>query len=177
LAAVPFTFIYQTIKKVSTNQKGEGSSSQSNAKAIPYRPKGDVARLTVHPVSEQDGLVISVTPPMAPEISVDHMPCDIVLVIDVSGSMNMAAPVPGEGDGAETEHNGLSVLDLTKHAARTILYTLNENDRLAIVTFSTDATVSEKVFFSKKPFCGDFYPRNGRRVKPAPPRSCKICCQ
>jgi hypothetical protein len=55
--------------------------------------------------------------------------------------MNAAAPVPGESVSGMSEENGLSVLDLTKHAARTILHTLDEGDRLAIVTFSNEATV------------------------------------
>lgn len=41
----------------------------------------------------------------------------------------------------QPEHNGLSVLDLVKHAARTIASTLNSSDRLGIVTFSTEAKV------------------------------------
>ena len=39
------------------------------------------------------------------------------------------------------ELNGLTVLDLVKHAARTIASTLNDSDRLGIVTFSTEAKV------------------------------------
>lgn len=66
-----------------------------------------------------------------------HVPCDIALVIDVSGSMGCDAPVPGE----TTEKTGLSVLDLVKHACRTILSTMDERDRLAIVTFSTRSKV------------------------------------
>lgn len=52
--------------------------------------------------------------------------------------MGAAAPVPGEQDGEDT---GLSVLDLTKHAALTILETMNENDRLGLVTFAGKTNV------------------------------------
>ena len=65
-----------------------------------------------------------------------------MLVIDVSGSMAAPAPVPGEED---SENTGLSVLDLTKHAARTIIETMNEGDRLGIVTFSSKAKVIQKL--------------------------------
>lgn len=41
----------------------------------------------------------------------------------------------------ETERTGLTVLDLTKHAALTIIETLNDRDRLGIVSFATNSTI------------------------------------
>lgn len=85
------------------------------------------------------GLIVKVQPPHNhPNPNLHHVPCDIVLVIDVSGSMSFDAPVPGDGK----ERTGLSVLDLTKHAALTILETMDERDRLGIVTFGSEAKVS-----------------------------------
>lgn len=52
--------------------------------------------------------------------------------------MGARADVPGE-DPAES--TGLSVLDLVKHASLTVIETMNENDRLGIVTFSSKSTV------------------------------------
>lgn len=54
--------------------------------------------------------------------------------------MGSEAPVPGGGTGDEPNY-GFSVLDLTKHAALTILETLDERDRLGIVTFGSSARV------------------------------------
>lgn len=51
--------------------------------------------------------------------------------------MGQSAPVPGESE----ESNGLSVLDLTKHAARTIIESMNQNDRLSIVTFASKTKI------------------------------------
>lgn len=76
-----------------------------------------------------------------PEDGLKRASCDIVLVIDVSGSMEAAAPLPDVEDEIERDSAGLSILDLTKHAARTILKTLDSKDRLGIVTFSDDAKV------------------------------------
>lgn len=56
--------------------------------------------------------------------------------------MAAAAPVPGED---VSESTGLSVLDLTKHAARTIIETMNDSDRLGIVTFSSKAKVIQSL--------------------------------
>ncbi|KAK3185600.1 hypothetical protein K4F52_005700 [Lecanicillium sp. MT-2017a] len=51
--------------------------------------------------------------------------------------MDAYAPVPGEAAG---NFSGLSVLDLVKHAALTMIENLDERDRLGVVTFSETAT-------------------------------------
>ncbi|KAI0878626.1 U-box domain-containing protein [Hypoxylon argillaceum] len=104
--------------------------------------------VTIHPLESKDGVLVQVRPPVQPSDStIDHVPCDIVLVIDVSGSMNEDAPAPvrDEQGNATKEYFGLTVLDLTKHAARTIVSTLNEGDRLGIVAFSTRAKVVQEL--------------------------------
>ncbi|KAI0192016.1 hint-domain-containing protein [Xylaria flabelliformis] len=96
----------------------------------------------MHPIATKDGVLVKVQPPIQPSNpTIDHVPCDIVLVIDISASMNEDAPAPAEEEGGESESFGLSVLDLTKHAARTIISTLNEGDRLGIVTFAYEPTI------------------------------------
>lgn len=90
----------------------------------------------IHPFDSRDGLLVKIRPPNQPSgPTLKHIHCDIVLVIDVSSSMGNEAPVPGD----TTEKTGLTILDLTKHAARTIVATLNESDFLGIVTFGSDA--------------------------------------
>lgn len=102
----------------------------------------DSAALQLHPVPSKQALIVKVVPPRVPPIDIEHVPCDIVLIIDVSTSMYDAAPVPGEA-----ESTGLSVLDLTKHAALTIIETLNDQDRLGIVTFGTQSTIVQALTF------------------------------
>lgn len=85
--------------------------------------------------------LLSIHPPLRPASDLQHTSCDIVLVIDVSGSMNAAAELPDQVDAEKKEVSGLNILDLVKHASRTIIEKLNENDRLAVVTFSTQAKV------------------------------------
>ncbi|GJC89037.1 inter-alpha-trypsin inhibitor heavy chain H3 [Colletotrichum liriopes] len=106
-------------------------------------PSEDVA-LSIHPLPSQDGLITKIIPPKQPAKPILHVPCDIVLVIDVSGSMGCNAPIPAN-PGEKTENYGLSVLDLVKHAARTILETLEDGDRLGIVTFASKAKVVQKL--------------------------------
>ena len=62
-------------------------------------------------------------------------PQNVVFVVDTSGSMDNEV-------GASTgEHDGFSILDVTKHGIRTCACGLRPQDSAAIVTFSTDARV------------------------------------
>ena len=65
-------------------------------------------------------------------------PIDVVLCIDVSGSMGTEATI--KGDGNERISHGLSILSLTVNAAKTVLRSLNDNDNISIVTYSDRAT-------------------------------------
>jgi len=95
--------------------------------------------IKLHPILTSNELLISVQPPNKPTGKLHHTPCDIVLVIDVSGSMNSRAELPDNAASDNKESSGLSILDLVKHAARTVLENLKDGDRLAVVTFSDDA--------------------------------------
>ncbi|KFX93499.1 hypothetical protein O988_06791 [Pseudogymnoascus sp. VKM F-3808] len=100
----------------------------------------DAVSMTLHPLPEMEGVIVSIQPPKGKS----RTPCDIVLVIDVSGSMSAKAPSPQTAAG-EIEVNGLTVLDLTKHAARAIVETLDGNDRLGIVTFSDEVRIVQRL--------------------------------
>ncbi|KAK9419684.1 putative Hint-domain-containing protein [Seiridium unicorne] len=129
----------------------------------------DDPEVSIHSLPSREGLLVKIEPPRCPaNSSLSHVPCDIVLVIDVSYSMYSAAPVVVVDDGGmvNREHSGYCVLDICKvrtktyyvpilpamfgrqwkpngvqHAALTVLETLDERDRLGIITFSTTAKV------------------------------------
>ncbi|CAE6433545.1 unnamed protein product [Rhizoctonia solani] len=106
------------------------------------RPGDLEIALVAQPSSHE--LLVSLTPPAEPQPTGEkkaghRAPIDLCLVIDVSGSMNTEAPVPGKQDKNET--TGLSVLDIVKHATRTIIESMDDNDRIAIVTFSDSAEI------------------------------------
>jgi uncharacterized protein YegL len=129
------------------------TGSISEEKGLPLRAKQKAEEpeivVELYEAPERDGLLVSVKPPRQPSSisgKLRHVPCDIVLTIDVSGSMSAEAPPPAV-DPDDVERNGLTVLDLVKHAARTILETLDETDRLAIITFSTDAKVVQRLMY------------------------------
>ncbi len=59
---------------------------------------------------------------------------DLVCVVDISGSMQTRVTIDGESD-------DLSLLDMVKHAVKTVAAMLGPNDRLALVSFSSEARV------------------------------------
>jgi len=77
---------------------------------------------------------VTITAPRTRERDVD-----LALVIDVSGSMDTV--VQSVDEHGVKENNGLSRLDLVKHAARTIIENLGASDRLTIVKYTDNATV------------------------------------
>ncbi|KAF3224179.1 hypothetical protein TWF106_004381 [Orbilia oligospora] len=91
-----------------------------------------------------NNFLVSVIPPHQPEKTdkgdFKRAPLDLCCVIDVSGSMEESAPAQSE-DGKTKEDTGLTILDVVKHAMKTIIATLNDDDRLAIVAFDTRAEV------------------------------------
>ncbi|KAK6206595.1 hypothetical protein LQW54_007545 [Pestalotiopsis sp. IQ-011] len=102
------------------------------------------SKLSIHPLASRSGILVKVDPPRCPNNKfLTQVPCDIVLVIDVSYSMSEAAPVVGFDEQGEVtrEHPGFSVLDIAKHAALTVLEALDSGDRLGIVKFSDRAEV------------------------------------
>lgn len=60
-------------------------------------------------------------------------------VVDISGSMGAEASV--KTDSGKEEKHGLSLLDIVKHAVKTVVHTLQPTDRFALVVFSTTARV------------------------------------
>lgn len=74
----------------------------------------------------------------------DIIPKDIVIVVDVSGSMNDNASIEHEG---EKQEIGFSILDITKHAINTIIESMNENDRLSLVSYSSYSNLESPLVF------------------------------
>ena len=76
--------------------------------------------------------MVSIIPPDCTR----RCPADVVCVVDVSGSMGGMASIPGA-----VEDSGLSLLDVVKHALKTVISTLQPTDRFALVSYSDVATV------------------------------------
>lgn len=84
---------------------------------------------------ESTPVLLSLKPPRGS----GRMPTDIICVIDASYSMQNQATVQNEKGVAEA--TGLTVLDVTKHAVRTVFNVLEPSDRLSLVTFADDGRI------------------------------------
>lgn len=87
--------------------------------------------------AEDDAAVTHVLVKVAPPVGTKRTPLDICAVIDVSGSMALDATIKG-ADGSVESH-GLTVLDVVKHAVRTIIDSLTPEDNLSLVAYSSAA--------------------------------------
>lgn len=85
--------------------------------------------------NREDLVLISVIP----EDQKQRVANDVVCVIDISGSMEEEAPIKNQKGIKEVF--GLTKLDVLKHAIKTIILTLGENDRFGLVSFSDMAKV------------------------------------
>eukprot|EP01083_Nonionella_stella_P075874 206471_1 len=94
-------------------------------------------RLGVH-CTKDDRLKVSVIAPTLPK-NLNRLPTVICCVVDTSGSMSSEAIIKDAT--GKTESHGLSILDLVKHAIKTIVHCLDDNDYLSIVSYSSNATV------------------------------------
>ena len=97
------------LKRSNSSDSWESSFTITSSDSWSPPNSSNDATVSLHPTLDGDGLLVKVDTPRTPRGGIDgHVPCDIVLVVDVSGSMGCNAPVPGGG----SEDYGLSVLDL-----------------------------------------------------------------
>jgi len=78
-------------------------------------------------------MLVPVLVEVQPAWGVKRMPCDICLVIDISGSMGSEATLASE------QSTGLTLLDIAKHGVRTVAASLCDEDRLSLVWFNHEA--------------------------------------
>lgn len=117
------------------------SNSNNNNQSVQPSVSVDSVTITAHAhrapnpkTNDEHDVLISVIPPAGTE----RVPVDICCVVDVSGSMGSEATLK---TGAGVEAHGLSLLDIVKHAVKTIVTALHPNDRLALVSYSSQAKV------------------------------------
>jgi len=117
--------------------------SSASQQSLPADPESGV-RVTIDAnqgsAAPDGATVCDVVVSMVPPMEGSSPPLDVCCVVDVSGSMQIEATILNEQGGKES--HGLSLLDIVKHAIKTVLETLKACDRLAIVAYSTSATIT-----------------------------------
>lgn len=86
----------------------------------------------ISPETHEHFVLVTATP--ADDVT-DRTPMDVSLVVDTSGSMGAPATI-SDADG---EGHGLSMLDIVKHAVRTVGETLDGDDSCSLVSFHSSA--------------------------------------
>lgn len=117
------------------------SSAPTMTRGESYQPNGPDVTVIPGVVNEHGvgDVLIRISPPDSTDGS--RAPSDIVCVVDVSGSMAKSATVQAE-KGQPQEDDGLTVLDITKHAVRTIIHALKPGDNFSLVSYSNSATTN-----------------------------------
>jgi len=95
--------------------------------------------LSGKPSNEEGSSEVDVLVKVNPPTNGTRTPTHIVCVVDVSGSMGSVAKVQNEN--GDVEDDGLSYLDVVKHATRTIIRTLGNDDVFSLVSYHSTATV------------------------------------
>jgi len=91
------------------------------------------------PANEEGSTEVDVLVKTNPPTNGTRTPTHIVCVVDVSGSMGSVAKVQNEN--GDVEDDGLSYLDVVKHATRTIIQTLGNDDLFSLVSYHSNATI------------------------------------
>ena len=84
---------------------------------------------------ECDPLEVFVNVTLEPEKKESRKPLVLIAMIDVSGSMEESTTNSLKGG----EDYGISRLGLVKHALKTVVHTLNKEDKISLITFETNA--------------------------------------
>ncbi|KAJ6245621.1 calcium-activated chloride channel regulator [Anaeramoeba flamelloides] len=120
-----------TEKKQTINEKTEKTERTEKTEKT-KKTKETTKDIQIDIISDRTYSLITLNPP--PLITTVH--ADIIAVVDVSGSMEIEAT--RQDPEGQTESDGLSYLDLVKHACNTIIE--NCSGRFGLVSYSKEAT-------------------------------------
>merc|ERR1719431_1166737 len=84
-------------------------------------------------IDNVEAAYVQIKPDILQMEKLDQDPLHILLLVDVSGSMQ--TPVTT----ADKEEDGFTILDIVKHAANTIVKSLGANHNVTLISFSSNA--------------------------------------
>lgn len=121
-------------------QQGEGDEwSEDGDDDDQEQQEAQAVTISLEPCEDvsEAGSEVDVAVGVSVPDSTQRVPVDVCCVVDVSGSMGSRATYEAE-DGT-VKDDGLTVLDIVKHAVKTVLKALKDGDRLALVAFNEKA--------------------------------------
>jgi len=127
--------IQRLIKLILALKVVESSSAQVIAEfATPINiPLLSLRCETYKSLDKVDVAYVKINPDIGQMEMLDQDPLHVLLVIDVSGSMSTNVTT------ADKENDGFTILDIVKHAASTIVESLNGNHTVTLISFSSNA--------------------------------------
>ncbi|KAJ3085923.1 hypothetical protein HK102_013684, partial [Quaeritorhiza haematococci] len=133
--------VIESLKNNPGGEEGVRSAQQEAVEIVQEREEGveeegvEVSVVATQSLVTVEGReVYDALVKVAPPDGTRRSQLDVCCVIDISGSMGEEVVIKtAEGS---VERDGLSILDIVKHAVKTIIHTLNPTDRLALVSFS-----------------------------------------
>jgi len=105
----------------------------------------DQLQISINPVTNMNNTNVAITIKTQDINMSQRVPVDICCVIDVSGSMALDATYQDPNDETKKISEGLTILDIVKHSVKTVICTLTDQDRLSIVSFSSQSQIVFKL--------------------------------
>jgi hypothetical protein len=122
---------------VSAPQIGEDEWPEEGT-SLPEAPEMALSVELTDGVGAEGGPTTAVVNIKPPEGGGQRVQADVCCVIDISASMRTLATYE-DGTTGQQKSDGLSVLDLVKHAVKTVMHILHDGDRLSLVSFNDTA--------------------------------------
>lgn len=137
--------INQPVQSINTFNSTSTSTSTSTSNSVSnsvFNSSSDsshnISALSLHVINNPNNNRFQMIEISSPDGD-SAVPNDLIICIDVSGSMQESVKRKGE-NGVDID-DGFSTLDIVKHAALALIAGMRETDRVGIVTFSTAASM------------------------------------
>jgi hypothetical protein len=141
--AVPKAFALIELLNAVKNRVAVGDDDETTDRAAPAPPAnadGVQINVTAQQIAGGNGSVADVLIKLVPPSGTRRTPGDYALVIDISGSMGVEAKLKNES-GRVRVARPVNLLDVVKHAVVTVANVLGDDDRLALIAYSSQSTV------------------------------------
>ena len=132
--AVPNTILKNMIEKYQNG--GENPSKVVNNQKVDINNQVKIKTFKAEAIDDpnnKENVFVNIS--LEPEKVETRKPLVLIAMIDISGSMQVSSSQDMKGG----EELGISRLGLVKHALKTVVSTMNKDDKMCLITFSSNA--------------------------------------